>query len=459
MPIPSQTGTQTGGPGLSFGLDGISDTSPAQPFLDVFKTARAWVGHLPDRWGGVDMEAMQTAGILDADGYPTALPTGVTHLETFLLTELPAAATYAAGRYRLTYEGTGDLRVSGSVQNAVIADGEIRFDHIPDGTGMVSISIFSTDPAGTGDHLRDFVMVKEDNIPAYEAGEIFNPLWLEVLDGAHAVRFMDWMQTNNSDLQSWADRPLLSDRTRSGGVPVKIIIALANRLGTDAWFNIPHNADDDFIRRFAETVRDGLDPGLRAHFEFSNEVWNFLFEQAHDSTADADARFGGSVATGWMQEYGARASEMAMILDAVFAGQEHRLVKTIATHTGWPGLEDAALDAPDYVALGPGNAPPYTHFDTYAITSYFGYELGTSKADTVLSWIADSRAAASADASAAARRAPPTWQTTASTWRSTWRCASCATALLPAIARAAWRNSLKPSPIMPGSHGNTGSTS
>ncbi len=400
MPTEPVLGTETGGPGLAFGLNGISDWGPAQAFLNVFKTARDWTGHLPGQWGGVDVEDMTAQGVLDENGYPTRMPDDVTHLQTFVMTELPAEATYAAGRYRLTYEGTGELTVDWGASNVTYGDGEIWFDYTPNGENMVAISIRSTDTSGTGDHLRNIELVKEEHIPAYDAGETFNPLWLDLVDDVHALRFMDWMSTNNSTVVSWDDRPTPDMYSYDSGVPVEIMVELANQTSAEPWFNIPHNADDDYIRQFAQYVRDNLDPDLRAHFEFSNEVWNFTFGQARDSAADAEIRFGGEVEAGWVQEYGARSAEMAMILDDVYAGEEDRLVKTIATHTGWPGLESAILEAPDYVALDPANAAPYTLFDTYAVTGYFGYGLGANKAEAVLSWIAESRTQAETQADA-----------------------------------------------------------
>jgi hypothetical protein len=279
--------------------------------------------------------------------------------------------------------------------------GEIWFNHTPTGEGMVTISITSTDPQNTGNYLRNIEVVKQEYIPAFEAGELFNPLWLDVIRDAQGLRFMDWQETNESTIQSWSDRPTAGTYTYSEGVPVEVMVALANATGTEPWFNIPWNADETYIRNFATYVRDTLDPDLRAHIEMSNEVWNWMFEQARDAAAAAEARFGQDLGDGWMQEYGARAAEMAAVLDSVYAGAEDRLVKVIATHTGWPGLEESILQAPAWQALSPANEAPYLSFDTYAITGYFSGGLGSdAKAPLVLEWIAQSEAQARQDAAA-----------------------------------------------------------
>ena len=385
--------TTTGGPGLGYGLNGISDWSTQQPFLDVFKTARPWTGHEADQWGALSYSDMQAMGVLDDDGYLTAMPDGIDRVETFVLTEITEEATYTEGRYRLSYEGEGEVSVFGGT-NLSYQDGEIWFDYTPSSTGLVAISINSTDPNGTGDYLRDFSLVKDDNIAAFEAGETFNPAFVANIEAAHTLRYMDWMNTNNSEVESWSDRPEVGDFTYANGVPVEVMVALANETGTEPWFNIPHNADDDYIREFASYVSENLDPDLRAHYEFSNEVWNFMFDQSLDSIADSQERFGEELPDGWMQEYGARSAEMASILDEVYAGTEDAHVKIIATHTAWPGLEASALVAPAYQALSPDNVAPHTQFDAYAVTGYFDGGLGNAKADTVLDWIEESRSRA-----------------------------------------------------------------
>ena len=399
-PFTDVFGTQTSAAGLSFGLRGVVDWSVQQPFLDVFKTARPWLGHSESQWGAYGSDDLALMGLLDADGWITDLPAGVDRVETFILTEMPAEAQYTAGTYRLSYDGAGEIHVHGA-EIVSQSNGEIWFNYTPSGEGMVVISITETDPQNTGNHLRNIEVVKQEYIPAFEAGALFNPLWLEIISDAQGLRFMDWQETNESTVRSWSDRPTPGTYSYQEGVPVEVMVALANATGTEPWFNMPWNADETYIRNFATYVRDNLDPDLRAHIEMSNEVWNWMFEQAREAAADAQERFGQDLGDGWMQEYGARAAEMAAVLDSVYAGSEDRLVKVIATHTGWPGLEESILQAPNWQALSPANDAPYLSFDTYAITGYFSGGLGTdAKAPLVLDWIAQSEGQARQDAAA-----------------------------------------------------------
>src|SRR5690606_9369599 len=135
------------------------------------------------------------------------------------------------------------------------------------------------------------------------------------------------------------------------------MVALANQTGADPWFNMPHMATDDYMRRFAEYVRDNLDPALKAHIEFSNEVWNWQFSQAQWAEAEGKKRWGQD--SKWVEFYGLRAAQMAQMWDEAFADQAStRLVKVISTQTGWLGLEEAILGTPLWVAEDAANNRP-----------------------------------------------------------------------------------------------------
>ena len=141
LPQENVYGTETGGPGLAYGLDGISDWAPSQVFLNVMKSSRSWIGHLEGRWGGMEYEEMDASGILDQNGYLTEMPDGVASVETFILTEMPVEATYTEGRYRLTYEGEGEIHVGGTAHNVTYGDGEVWFDYTPNGEGIVGVGL------------------------------------------------------------------------------------------------------------------------------------------------------------------------------------------------------------------------------------------------------------------------------------------------------------------------------
>ena len=372
-------------PNLALGLSSVTDWSVQQPFLDLMKTARPWVGHLPGQWGGWEHDRLAAGGYLDAEGWPKSIPPELTGISTLILTDLPPEAGGVAGRYLLTWEGDGALRVEGRAQVVSATPGRILFDYTP-GEGTVLLTIDRTEAANPIRHIR---VVREDRAALLEGGALFNPDWLARIRGVKLLRFMDWGMTNDSRLTTPADRPKPADYTWArAGVPVEVMVALANELDADAWFAVPHMADDDLVREMA-TLAKGLEPGRRAWVEYSNEVWNWQFAQARWAEEQGRARWGQDQT--WVQFYALRAGEVAAIWAQVFADPA-RLVRVVSVQTGWLGLEDQILNAPLVVAEG--KPAPSGSFDAYAVTGYFSAMLGSEgKAPAVRDWLARSQAA------------------------------------------------------------------
>ena len=379
---------------LALGLAGINDWSVQQPFLNVMKTARPWVGHLPGQWGGWTEADLAKAGALGPHGWPTKIPPEVTGLTTLILTDLPEDALGVAGRYLLTYQGKGALQLEGRAQVVDQSPGQISFDYTP-GEGAVLINLTQIDAA---DPIRNIVVVRAARADALAQGAIFNPDWLARLRGVKGLRFMDWMATNDSTLSETKDRPLPEDYTYArNGVPVEVMVALANELQADAWFTLPHLATDDLARTYAQIVHDTLDAALNAQVEYSNEVWNWQFAQARWAEEQAKARWGQDKA--WVQFYGLRAAQIATIWAEVFKDAPQRLTRIVSVQTGWLGLESQILDAP--LVQAEGLPPPVVSFDAYAVTGYFSAMLGSDqKFVTVKDWLLQSAEAARAEAAA-----------------------------------------------------------
>ncbi|WP_162497335.1 hypothetical protein [Roseovarius dicentrarchi] len=382
-----------GGQPLAVNLAPVTDWSTQQPFIDVFKTARRWIGHLPGQWGGADYAQIAGAGLLDEDGWPTRLPRDLGSIGTVILTDLPEEAEALAGRYRLRFEGDGIVEVAGRARNVRYGTGEVTFDFTP-GPGPVEIRIQRSDPRGTGDYVRNISVVRDDLVAAHKDGALFRPEFLTSLRGFGVLRFMDWMNTNDSTAEEWTRRARPGDfsYTRQG-VPLEVMLALASELDADAWLTLPHLAGDAYAREMAKATLTLVPPGRRVYVEYSNEVWNWQFAQAE--WADAQARELWGVKDRGAQFYGLRASEVAQIWAQVFAAGDARaqLVNVVSTQTGWLGLEADILTAP--LAVADGFAPPVEAFDAYAITGYFGHVLGTDRRRALIAgWLEDSADAA-----------------------------------------------------------------
>ncbi|MCL3881763.1 hypothetical protein [Marivita sp. GX14005] len=355
---------------LLVNLNSISDWSTQHPFLNVIKSARPWIGHKNGQWGGMTFHELQAMGAIGDNGWPVFVPPGLRKVEALLFTDQPDTAGYLGGRYHLYYDGVGDIRITGLGDTVLAKEGFIAFDYHP-GEGAVGIAISSTD---RDDPVRNIQVVHEKHAELLANGSVFSPEWLRIIRDFGGFRVMDWMNTNDSTLATTDDLASPSDFSYSWrGVPIEVIVELANKTGADPWFTIPHKADDDVVREIATRVKDGLDPHLTVYVEYSNEMWNYIFEQAHWAKDRAEA-FWGPVPDGWMEFYGLRAAQVMDIWGDVFSENPDRLRRVVAVHTAWPELEKATLYGP-LAKRALGKAPALS-FDAYAVSGYFGHELG-----------------------------------------------------------------------------------
>lgn len=378
---------------LGTNLNGIQDWSTQLPFIDAFKSSRAWA---PECVGAVECSPAEStdASVLDLDenGWVKTLPSPegsppYTAVGTLMFREIQGQ--YPAGPYVVLYDGEGTIEYGLDAQKDESASrpGRHVIDVTPSHDG-IHLMITQTDPQRTGDYIRNLHVVPLEFEETFQT-EIFNPAFIEKIQPFQALRFMDWMGTNHSPHRDWADRPRVDQATYSEvGVPLELMVELANRLGVPPWFCMPHQATDDYLETFARFVQDHLDPALRVYVEFSNEVWNQQFEQAQYAINQGKTRWGEEHEDASMQWYGMRSAQMADIWKRVFADGRDRLVTVISTQTAWRGLEASILDCPLWVAEG--NTPCAEHVDAYAITGYFTGNLHQAHhSATLQSWMAE----------------------------------------------------------------------
>ncbi|MBF2009685.1 MAG: cellulose-binding protein [Chlorogloeopsis fritschii C42_A2020_084] len=389
----------TSTPALGIGLNGIADWSTQLPFLDAFKSSRQWITQCvkidPGCNGEWDTNEYNLLN-LDKDGWVKSLPAPsetpkYTRVSTLLYREIPGH--YPSGKYIVFYEGEGTISYGFDAQQdkAASTAGRDVINVNSKGGGGILITITSTDPKKTGNYIRNIRVVRAENLPLYTKGEIFNPTFINKIKNFRAFRFMDWMQTNGSKQKEWFSRPKTTAASYAlKGVPVEVMIALANKANAEPWFNMPHMATDEYMAKFAQIVKKKLKSNLKAYVEFSNEVWNGQFPQADYALQQGQARWGKDKEHVQMQWYGMRTAQMCDIWKNTFGKQNKRVVCVMGTHTGWQGLENAALDCQSWV--GEGNKPCYQHgIDAYAIAGYFGRDLGTPEnSQKVESWLNDS---------------------------------------------------------------------
>jgi hypothetical protein len=317
-PAPAQTR-------LAMNLSSIQDYGGELPFVDVFRASRNWISQargLPHGKGPL----LQ----LDEHGWVKAIEPGA-WAETLMCTDL--GGKYPAGQYTVLYDGKGKIEFGRDARVVSEAPGRIIIEVTP--RNGFTLMLRDTDPA---DYVRNIRVIMPGFDDAYAREQVFHPAFLARWKGMASLRFMDWMRTNNSRQGSWDARPKLSDATWGAGIgaPLELMIDLSNRLKIDPWFCMPHLADDDYVRRFAEMVKARLDPSLKPHIELSNEVWNGQFQQTKWAQERGVALGLGDKSRPWeggARFYAQRSVEIFRIWEQVFGGRE-RLVRIIAWQAG-----------------------------------------------------------------------------------------------------------------------------
>jgi hypothetical protein len=330
-------------PRVGINLAGMADWNTELPFVDVFRMSRPWTSQAEGQPYG-----QGPALELDKWGWVKRLAPGA-WAETFLC----GVARTPPGEWTVLYKGVGTIELWGNgVEMLSSGPGTLTFDVAPGSSGGFVLRVLDTDPTN---YVRNIRVV----MPGMRsATSVWNPSFLARWQGMAALRFMDFMETNNSKVVHFADRPSPSHATFVGrGVPISWLVDLANRLHVDPWFNVPHLADDAYVQGIATYVRDHLKPELRAHVEYSNEVWNSMFDQhRYAEQRGLELGLASDGFTAGLHFYAQRATEVFRIWENTF-GNPARIVRVLAaqaanSYTGSEILKAAGGEA-DALAIAP----------------------------------------------------------------------------------------------------------
>jgi len=335
-------------------------------FVDAFQQARPW--SIEERGRGVSTADGRFG--LDDRGNVLSMKPGQSAF-TFMFTD--GDGHYPAGLYAVRFDGDGELRWSGDARVVSEAPGRAVLEVTP--RAGIRLELARTDPDDPIRNLRVYMPGFED--PA--SAPLFHPEFVERLRPFSVLRFMDLQATNDSHLSSWADRPKPGDATQTTrtGVALEYLVELVAKLDADPWFCMPHRADDDFVRRFATLVRDGLPPDRKVYVEHSNEVWNTMFEQARYAR-DRGLELGLSrnEYQAQLRYHSQRSVEIFRIWEQVFGGSE-RLVRVLGSHFASPWASETIMDWGD----------AHRHADALAVAPYFGRRFASPKmVHEVQSW-------------------------------------------------------------------------
>lgn len=338
-------------------LAGPADYGSEWPLVDIMKYARTWTTHNA-YWvgGGQNPWDTQALGYFDLDehGWPMQVPVGNipgTEAPQIVLTVWANTSVLPEGVYTLLYEGEGEIVLQWDAQVIAEEPGRMEVQVTPGVANIMALEIHQTSPAN---HLRNIRFLMPGTETTHEE-QIWCAEWMDKLAPFSALRFMDWGYTNNSPLESWTDRALIDDYVYTDvGMPYELMIRACNDLQKDAWVCIPHRADDDYIQTMAELFRDQLDPGLKLYIEYSNETWNWLFEQTHYLNEEGDQN------TPWPERTVPFVQNALDIWSEVFANEMERITRVVGVQHSWQDVSNRVV-----FNMTPGS------FDAFAPAAYF----------------------------------------------------------------------------------------
>jgi len=355
----------------------IQHVDAGAPFVNVFKMAMPFKDAKKLTHGHVQF---------DKDGWPRDLKGG--QAGSYMIHWLPQG-TLPEGHYTVLYDGEGQLAYEGDAKIVHSSPGRDIID-IRAGKDkyiQVSLIIKRSEPRN---YLRNISVLIPGGICAnnpfkrvnsanqcagnfqsfekYHKQIIFNPDYLRFMKDFKVIRMMNISGITRNPIRHWNQMNQMSKATWAGyegarGAPLEVMVKLANVLNRNAWFNLPHAADNDFVRRYATYIRQHLRPNLKAYIEYTNEAWNTAFLQTHYTKQmgtklrlDPDPNQAGH------KYYSQRAVEIFKIFTQVFGGSSRqRLVRVMGAWSANRHLAPVVME----------HKSAYKHVDAMAIAPYF----------------------------------------------------------------------------------------
>ena len=377
------TEENTNAPDMAIGMNlvNLTDWDRAWVFRDAFKMARPWSSRLLNTttyeqpYGG--------ELVLDEQGWVTQLETTTNSqghtIQQRAQTYLFSQGGNPAGTYRAEWTGEGTITFGAVIsEQGVTADGRnyALLDVAED--QQLSVTISQTNAAN---YIRDIQIFMPDyngqslEMENWQPGQTespFHPLFIQRLQPFDTIRFMQWQEVNQDgrELVTPQDmRPYdyATQATAGGlggvlGVSVEYMVQLVNELGANPWFTMPHSASDDYVRTYAEYVRDNVHGDAQIYVEWSNEVWNAAFGFETYGWIQQQLELPENAGLDFYDIWAREARRDFEIWREVFAGQENRVVRVAAAQQSTPWVAEQLLARMD------------GEFDAVSSTSYSGLE-------------------------------------------------------------------------------------
>ena len=347
---------------VGINLETVTDWHQQTPFVDAFKSSRKWISH--QAWTHPNGFVWGGGPAIDTDelGWPQSLQQDQ-WIESIIFSD--GSPNYPDGIYNIRYEGVGTI--------LPLAGGNGSLTIVGQSPGHIQINL--TVPSDGYFTLRITDIVQPiKNIRVYPPGydnssRIFHPDFMKSLEPFDTIRFMNWGRTNDNPVVNWYDETNFFNYTQatSQGVHPLYMIDLCNKTCKNMWICVPHKANDLYVQYLALLCRIVLDPSLTIYLEYSNEVWNGIFDQCQYAQNEGMALglHPQPWHAGW-RFYSQRSVEVFNIFSNMYEVGGRRLVRVLAGQSVNPWVNRQIMDWQD----------AYKDADAFAVAPYFGGSIG-----------------------------------------------------------------------------------
>lgn len=379
--------------GINFtGPDGFADAmKESRPHWDNYGTLDGAAPVDGDRWPTSDASIMVWEGRANNNGTYTLIFNGQADVTNSFNYATISNKSYDASTNTTT--ATLVITDTGAENFVLNFANTIRTPGSGTNTGVTNVKLMRPTSPGS-------------NTP-YDPSVTFTTAVKNALANYAYIRFMGGTNWNTS--VNWSDRTrpneasqrkVLSGESGFEGnlMAFEYEVELCNETGKDCYINIPHRANDDYVTKLAQLIKYGsdgnnpytspqsnpvfapLNSDLKVYIEYSNEVWNFGFQQTHDisDAAQAEVNAGGSNlnydgednSIGLaMRYYGRRVVQISQLFRNVFGND---MISRVRPLLEWQynNLNGTAADMLDFVNNYYNNLDGQHVSDPHPITYY-----------------------------------------------------------------------------------------
>ena len=370
---------------LGINTNEIYEQDASIPFVDLFRVSMPF--HENIRCRKQDKPCLTSAEVkYDKQGWPKKLNGGKAGV--FFIRNVNRDA-YPKGDFSVLYDGEGKIEYLQNAELESHSQGEdtIKLTAREDGFMTAALQIVESNPE---DPLRNIRILLPGGIcqgkPFTQVADakacknteflsfkdnyetiLFNPDYLNFMKDFSVIRFMPMSGVTRNPAVTWDQRPKMDKATWGGlygerGAPLEVQIALANRLKANPWLNVPHGADDNYIKQFASYVHENLSPELTPYIEYTNEAWNanFVHNEYMQKMGIAEKLDQDALMAGY-KYYAKRSVEFFKIWQKVYGGHK----KFVRVISGWD-------TRPDISGIILAYNDTYKSVDALAIAPYIG---------------------------------------------------------------------------------------